>query len=105
MGPGTKRGRITLPASTSRTAPDSNTPSSLVNGAVGASASKNAIAAAKIAAASSQSLRGLLSGTSEQKQRHAHGYPHGGDHITFAREDARQNCVYDGRGQLEVVLP
>ncbi len=84
MGPGTKCGRITLPASTSRIAPDSHTPSSLVNGAVGASANKNAIAAAKIAVASSQSLRVLLSGTSEQQQRYAHGHPHGGNHITLA---------------------
>ena len=59
IGPGIKRGNIMLPASTSRTAPDSQTPSSRVKGAVGASARRKAKAAANATIASAKRRRRL----------------------------------------------
>src|SRR5579863_1726967 len=116
-----KWGRMRLPASTSRTAPDSHTPSSLVKGAAGASVSRMDNAPRKTAAASTpiRCAPGRLviwmrsrrcgdgrrrpSGAGERDQRDAKRNTQAADDETLHGVEVKQHMIEDSRRHREIV--
>src|SRR6185437_10616578 len=115
MGPGMKCGRMKFPLRTSRTAPDSQTPSSPVNGAVGASIKRNASTATNTPADSSRIRfeRKMLTamvlneaaslGVRKQDERNAHRYLYITNQIAFAGKESQQERVHH-RGRHRKVV-